>query len=303
MKLYTECFWEDWHRIVDIYTERVTAIPEYINDSETYKIVILEKGILQIKNKDEQCEIKAPSMLLLSQNDIFDIKIMQAIKADVLFFKPSVIRDEFSLDRIDSKEFDEKMGKVIYQDYILIKPFTLFNSLEEHVVPLPLNGLKRLKELFTSVEIELKGQRDGFWPCRSRSYLIELLYYIIYSFITVSPETSDDSEMSEQAEFSKIVEYLNEHIEEHITLETLTKEFTINRNKLNEIFMNQASMTCMNYLLNLRIDLSKILLTKTEIPISEISSRGGYPDSNYFTKVFNKNVGMTPSQYRKVCTE
>ena len=303
MKLYTECFWEDWHRIVDIYTERVTTIPDYIDDAETYKIIILEKGILQIKAENHQYEVKAPSMILLSQKDLFDIKIMQAIKADVLFFKPSVIREEFSLDRIDSMEFDKKMGQVIYQDYMLIKPFTVLNSLEDHVISLPLNGLKRIKELFTSVEIELKGQRDGFWPCRSRSYMIELLYYIIYSYITVSPEPSDKDELSEQAEFSKIVEYLNEHIEEHITLETLTKEFTINRNKLNDLFMNQASMTCLNYLLILRMDLAKILLTRTEIPISEISSRVGYPDSNYFTKVLNKTVGMTPSKYRKVCTE
>ena len=108
--------------------------------------------------------------------------------------------------------------------------------------------------------------------------------------------------MSEHAEFSKIVEYLNEHIEEHLTLDTLTKEFSINRNKLNELFMKQASMTALNYLLNLRIDLAKLLLTKTEIPINEISSRVGYPDSNYFTKVFNKNTGKTPSEYRKICT-
>ena len=303
MKLYTECTWEDWHRIVDIYSERITSLPDYINDADTYKIIILEKGILQVKKENEYCEVKSPALLLLSQKDIFDIKVMQAIKAYNIFFKPSVIRDEFSFDRIASKEFDNMMGQVIFQDYMLIQPFTDFHSLEDHGISLPLNGLNHIKELFTSLEVELKSQRDGFWPCRSRSYLIELLYYILYSFIAAGPETSNDNEMSEQAEFSKIVEYLNEHIEEHITLDTLTKEFTINRNKLNELFMNQASMTCLNYLLNLRIDLAKILLTKTEIPINEISSRVGYPDSNYFTKVFNKQVGMTPSTYRKICAE
>ena len=32
MKLYTECFWDDWDRIVDIYTERCDTLPDYIND-------------------------------------------------------------------------------------------------------------------------------------------------------------------------------------------------------------------------------------------------------------------------------
>ena len=297
MNLYTECFWDDWDRIVDIYPERCTDLPEYINDDDTYKIILLEKGILQINCNGTSIEIKAPALIMLSEKDKIDYHIMQSIKAYVLFFKPSVIRDEFSFDRIDAGEFDNTIGQVIYQDYILIRIFSQKKNINDRVISLPLNGLKRLKELFTSAEAELKTQRDGFWPCRSRSYLMELLYFVFYSYIEVAPE-SDDSIPTEQNEFSKIVEYLNEHIEESITIDTLTKEFVINRNKLNDLFMKQSSMTCLNYLLNLRIDLAKILLTKTEIPITEISSRVGYPDSNYFTKVFRKSVGMTPSKYR-----
>ena len=142
---------------------------------------------------------------------------------------------------------------------------------------------------------ELTEQRDGFWPCRSRSYLMELLFYIVYTFVEASP----DNEVSpEQDDFSKIAEYLNEHIDEPITVETVTKKFAINRNKLNDIFMKQASMTCHDYLLNLRLDLAKVMLTNTELPINEISSRVGYPDANYFAKLFKNVTGRTPSQYR-----
>ena len=297
MNLYTECFWDDWDRIVDIYPERCTDFPEYINDDSTYKIILLEKGILELTCNGETYEVKAPSLIMLSQNEKIEYHIMQSIKAYVLFFKPSVIRDEFSFDRIDSGEFEDTMGQVIYQDYILISLFYRKKKASERIIPLPLNGFKHLKELFTSAEAELKTQRDGFWPCRSRSYLMELLYFIFYSYIEVAPDSSDDLP-AEQTDFSKIVEYLNEHIEEPISLDTLTKEFMINRNKLNDLFIKQSSMTCLNYLLNLRIDLAKILLTKTEIPINEISSRVGYPDSNYFTKVFKNHVGITPSKYR-----
>ena len=298
MKLYTECFWEDWDRIVDIYPESVTKLPDYINDDSTYKIIILEKGILQITTCGVTCEAKAPSLILLSQHDKIENRVMQSIKAHILFFKPSVIRDEFSFDRIDSGEFKNMYGQSIYQDYTLIQFFTEFESIKDRITTLPLNGLKRLKELFTSAEVQLKGQQDGFWPCRSRSYLMEMLYLIVYSYLDIDAAKQHGTESDDQAEFSKISEYLNEHIEEQITLETLTKEFSINRNKLNELFMNQSSMTCLNYLLNLRIDLAKILLTKTELQISEIGSRVGYPDSNYFTKVFKKSTGKTPSQYR-----
>ena len=295
MKLCTECHWDGWDRVVDIYPERSDKLPEYINDPENYKVIILEKGSLEIKSEGQTRVVKAPALIGLSQKDILDYKILQGIKVCILFFKPTVIRDEFTYDRIDSGEFNEAWGTSIYQDYILIRAVTYSTNVCDRAIEIPLNALKRLKELYSAAEKELHGQKDGFWPCRSRSYLMELLFYIVYTFVEASP----DNEVSpEQDDFSKIAEYLNEHIDEPITVETVTKKFAINRNKLNDIFMKQASMTCHDYLLNLRLDLAKVMLTNTELPINEISSRVGYPDANYFAKLFKNVTGRTPSQYR-----
>lgn len=296
MKLYTECHWDGWDRVLDIYPDRCDALPEYINDDTTYKIIVLEKGSFEISDSGKKNVVKAPAIIGLTQKDKPSFKILQNIKAFIIFFNPAVIRDEFTYERIDSGEFEETFGQSIYQDYLLVKYFSVTDNVCDNVVPLTLNGLKRLKELFAKMEKELKGQKDGYWPCRSRSYMLEILHFIIYSFIEVSPDSIDDPD---QDEFSKITEYLNEHIADQITVETITKKFAINRNKLNDLFMKQSSMTCLNYLLNLRIDLAKILLTKTELPVNEISSRVGYPDQNYFAKLFKHETGYTPSQYRK----
>ena len=295
MKLCTECHWDGWDRVVDIYPERSDKLPEYINDPENYKLIILEKGSLEIRSEGQTRVVKAPALIGLSQKDFLDYKILQGIKVCILFFKPTVIRDEFTYDRIDSGEFNEAWGTSIYQDYILIRAVTYSTNVCDRAIEITLNALKRLKELYSAAEKELHGQKDGFWPCRSRSYLMELLFYIVYTFVEASP----DNEVSpEQDDFSKIAEYLNEHIDEPITVETVTKKFAINRNKLNDIFMKQASMTCHDYLLNLRLDLAKVMLTNTELPINEISSRVGYPDANYFAKLFKNVTGRTPSQYR-----
>ena len=295
MKLYTECHWDGWDRIVDIYTDRCDSVPDYINDNGNYKIIILEKGSLEITSPGGKREVTAPALISLTQDDIFECRILKNIKAYIIFFKPSVIRDEFTFERIDSGEFENTKGQAVFQDYVLIRPFRYGKDVTDRVIPLPLNGLKRLKELFAVMEKQLTKQSDGYWPCRSRSYLIEILHFVIFSFVEVSPDNENDPG---QEEFSKIAEYLNEHIGEQITLETLTRKFAINRNKLNDIFMKQSSMTCLNYLLNLRIDLAKILLTKTELPINEIGARVGYPDPNYFSKIFRHVTRKTPTQYR-----
>lgn len=295
MKLYTECHWDGWDRIVDIYTENCDRFPEYINDRSTYKIIVLEQGVLELISGSEKYETKAPALILLNQNDVFDCRIIQDFKARIIYFKPSVIREEFSTGRIDSGEFDNAFGQSIFQDYMLVRYFTYYQDIASKIFPLALNDLARIKELYNCMENELLSQRDGFWPCRSRSYIIEILHFITYSFIVTAPE---DTSSADQEDFSKICSYLNEHISDQITLEILTKQFAVNRNKLNDLFMKQSSMTCLNYLLNLRMDLAKILLTKTELPISEIGARVGFPDPNYFAKIFRRETGVTPSRFR-----
>ena len=295
MKLYTECFWDDWDRIVDIYVEKSDRVPEYINDEKTYKIVVVEKGTFGLKIDKRDYTVKAPAIIMLSNKNKADFKIMEKIKADIVFFNPTAVRDEFSYERIDAHDFDSQIGTIVYQDFVMILPFTDADVTQPDI-PISLNSLERVKSIISSLDVQLKGQKDGFWPCRSRSFLMELLYFINYSYVIVS--SGDDKDSESDVTFSKIVEYLNEHIGENINLERLTKEFLINRNKLNDIFMNESSMTCMNYLLKLRLDLAKVLLSTTQIPIGEVSARVGFEDSNYFTKVFKKHEGMSPKAFR-----
>ena len=192
------------------------------------------------------------------------------------------------------------MGQVIYQDYVLIAPFSGRKDLSSRIFSLPVSGVGRISALINGMDNELKSQRDGFWPCRSRSYLFELLYYINYSYIYI--DQTDASLVSERDYFSEAVEYLNEHMRDHMTLEKITKELSINRNRLNEIFVEKTSSTCMNYFMQMRIELAKLMLKGTELMINEIGDRVGYPDANYFTKVFRQKTGMTPTEYRKKTT-
>jgi len=294
MNLYTECFWPDWDRIVEIYVDKTNTIPDYINDAKTYKIMVLEKGQLELKSTDSTEIIKAPMCLLLSEGEGIYFENKKSVQVTVVYFNPMVIRDEFETERINSCEFDKMLGQAIYQDYCMVIPFGKKRSINERKFELSFNSLGKINGLINIISKELKEQKDGFWPCRSRSYLMELLYYINYTYII-----SDNNEKGMEEEFSVVREYLNEHINEDISLERVTGEFSINRNKLNDMFMKETGMTCLNYLTKMRMDLATIMLTRTELPIGEVGARVGYTDSNYFTKVFKQSTGQTPSSFRK----
>ena len=294
MELYTKCKWPDWDRIVDIVVVNGNKALEDINDENTYKILFLEDGEIYIEENNIKKKISVPYFKILSNRDKITVTHRKPVKISVVYFSPTAIRDEFEIERIENKEFEEAFGQSIYQDYSLIRAFVFGDRKKEY--ELPIGGVKRFKEIMALIGKELDEQRDGFWPCRSRSRLFELLYYINYSFV-YTENAGLDSE--ERDYFSETVEYLTEHISEHMTLEKLTKELAINRNKLNEIFMEKASLTCMNYFTKMRIDLAKLMLKGTELMIGEIGDRVGYPDPNYFTKVFKQNTGLNPTEYRK----
>lgn len=273
MHLYTECFWEGWDRIVDIYVDKYGSLPEYVNDGSTYKIIALASGAIQAEINGTGLGINAPALILLSQKDRIMATVVKEAEIGIVFFKPSVIRDEFTYGYIDSGELENTLGQTIYQDYLLIRSFAKQTDHAGRIIPLSLSGISRIRELLYSLAGELGAQRDGYWPCRSRSYLMELLYFVAYSYNETGHELDYKLVASEYDEFSRIVEYLNEHIEDKITLDTLTRESGLNRNKLNALFLKKTSKTCLDYLLELRIELAKIMLTKTELPIGEISAR------------------------------
>ena len=99
MRLCTECHWDGWDRIVDIYPERSDKLPEYINDPDNYKVIILEKGSLEIYSEGRTRVVKAPALIGLSQKDVLDYKILQGIKVCILFFSPHA--HHFLRNRLD----------------------------------------------------------------------------------------------------------------------------------------------------------------------------------------------------------
>lgn len=297
MKLYTKSYNPEWARIVDMIVEKADGLSEYVTDKTVYKIVLHEKGEILLGKSGNTMKLNSPSMAIISEEDVSEYKTLKKGSNTVLYFKPSVVRDEFTIEDLNSGKFEETMGMTVYQDYLLIRDFFAIKEPEKKIFSLSLNEFNKVKGLIESIEKELTMQQDGFWPCRSRSYLMELLFFIQHKCLEARENIKTFSEEDEI--FKDICGYLNEHMNENLTLETITKSFNINRNKLNDIFVKKTSKTCLNYLLDLRIDMAEIMLSNTEIPIGEISGRVGFSDANYFTKIFKKQTGMTPTKFRK----
>jgi len=93
--------------------------------------------------------------------------------------------------------------------------------------------------------------------------------------------------------------YINDHMKEEITLASLADQFHFSPQYLAKKFKEEYRTTIMNYLVQLRMDKACSLLSHTELTIQEIAEESGFEELNYFSKVFKKHFGMSPTSYRK----
>ena len=83
-----------------------------------------------------------------------------------------------------------------------------------------------------------------------------------------------------------------------ISLQSISKEFDINANYVSQLFKKEMGTTFTEYLTNLRIDYACKLLATTALTLIEIAEKSGYDDYFYFSRIFKKVKGISPSAYR-----
>ncbi len=84
-----------------------------------------------------------------------------------------------------------------------------------------------------------------------------------------------------------------------ISLELLSREADVSSYYLSRLFREETGETFMEYLTNLRINKAKELINGTDRTMKDICQAVGYSDPNYFSRMFKKNVGITPTEYRE----
>jgi LacI family transcriptional regulator, galactose operon repressor len=98
---------------------------------------------------------------------------------------------------------------------------------------------------------------------------------------------------------ARAVSYLRENADRPIRVSDVLDHLDVSRSTLDKQFRKTIGRTVHNELKRLRIDRAKKLLSKTDLPIREISTRSGFDYLQYFTTVFRRTTGMTPADYRR----
>lgn len=98
---------------------------------------------------------------------------------------------------------------------------------------------------------------------------------------------------------NRAVEYVHTHLGADLSIRVLGQELRMSPNYFCSLFRKKAGLTFNSFVNKTRLEASVYLLEHTDQRISEIADNMGFRDSVYFTQVFKKVYGCSPSEYRK----
>ncbi|MCR5469193.1 MAG: helix-turn-helix domain-containing protein [Lachnospiraceae bacterium] len=162
----------------------------------------------------------------------------------------------------------------------------------------PLEELQNLMEnMYRESQLKMAGYSQVIL-----GYINTFFGLLIRRYYLIEKKEEDYIAESNLNRLSEIIEYLDEHYTDKLSLKQLSEELHMNYYYLSHFFKDTAGISFQDYLNNLRIDKSLSLLTESNMSITDIALNTGFPNIKAYTTAFQKKFGILPSGYRKTIT-
>ncbi len=149
-----------------------------------------------------------------------------------------------------------------------------------------------LSSMFSSLFRLAKGQSNTQSEHRISLYLHMLLCELVERCSGVHPLANESIE--------KAVKYMEEHINQNISLDMLAEHINLSKFYFNRYFKKHMGMTPHQYFINMRLQNAKRLLVTTTDSIEQVAENCGFDNTSNFIRLFKQRVGMTPTAFRRI---
>lgn len=196
----------------------------------------------------------------------------------------------FNVEILKSGFFD--MSESRYMQPILGKEIIFENSLgrNEQLAGHIVMAVNEMEKEESGYELAIKGNIMEILVILLRQYMVRVL-------------TNSEREMKikNNSRINNVVDYINHHYMENLTIEQIAEAAYISKFYLCKIFKKTLHQTVIEYLHDVRISHAKELLKETDMSISEVAFAVGFNDFSYFSRVYKRKTGVSPSKTKKQC--
>ena len=144
------------------------------------------------------------------------------------------------------------------------------------------------------METELEGQK-------TENRIAALAYFLLIITMLLRQSRPWESSGSTAAghRVSRAMEFIEEHFSDPITIEDIVSHSQVSRRHFFRLFEQAVGVAPMEYLKKLRLQKAASMLLTSNVSVTQVAFACGFNDSNYFSSLYHKEFGMSPSQFKK----
>lgn len=251
---------------------------------DSWELTYVDRGQIVISVKGENYLLKAGEMVFYTPGEFHSIHLMEKKPATIIVVTFNC--DSPSMDAMQEKILflgaEEKRclativqeGARTYAHFDNIPPFV---NMEKVKNP-PFGSEQIIKNALEQLFIYICRRGDN---------------------IGMDSRVLTDSLETAGSLAERVKTYMHEHLSEKLTLEVISEAHNISISQLKRIFKEQTGTSVISCLIDLRIRAAKALIRQGELNFTQIAEAVGYDNIYYFSAMFKKQTGKTPTEYSK----
>lgn len=145
-------------------------------------------------------------------------------------------------------------------------------------------------------------ERSQTWELKVQIELMQIWLWLYQNWPGTGKQKKREADPN-QERIRVLISYIQEHYAEKLTLEELAEQVHICKNECCRMFKRYMQETLFSYLMAYRVNQSLVLLSESDLEITQIAAQCGFSGAGYYTRVFKKYKEMTPMAYRKHCRQ
>lgn len=269
------------------YFEFDDTFRDRIDSHEAWEMVYIDRGECNIVAEDKTLKLHQGDMYFHKPNETHMLQTVKGIAPNIFIINFYSISD--SMMYFENRLLSASM------------------STKQHISAIIHEATNTFDQQFNNpYENALKPRADrGLWAgeqtirLRLELMLIELVrenkYYLSNNKMFVSKDIIED-------EFAlKIISFMEERLYGKFTMDELSHELSFGKTYISKCFVKACGYSIIDYFTKMKINEAKKLIRTSKFNFFEISEMLMFSNSHYFSTVFKKYTGMTPSQYKKSC--
>lgn len=258
--------------------------PNFVFQGESHdfwEMVYVDKGKVQVRRDEEDLILKQGELLFHQPNEFHSIRSLDS--------SPNFFVISFSSASPAMAYFEKRRTQLD----ATLKPYLSSIIKEaEKTYNIPKND-PNLRKLHRKEDAPLGGEQ------LIQTYLEQLLIFLLRTVTKEGSLVSFPKKGSQEDPLvSAIKQYLAQHITDTVRVEDICNEFDYSRSYLTKRFRSETGQALAAYFIALKVEEAKRLIRESDLNFAQISERLSFDNPQYFSRVFKKHTGMTPTEFR-----